>query len=93
MANKTQGVYELVSEVLKTFSEPYGADIIEDVCLRIENRPPWRRRYEELKNELTRDVVNNWIGRYTKQITGLKTVLEVDAKRSEIIGSYTKLRS
>jgi hypothetical protein len=93
MANKTQGVYDLVREILNHFREPYGTDIIEDVCLAIENRPAWRRRYEELKAELSRDVVNNWIGQYTKQITGLKTVLQVNAKRSKIIGSYTKLRS
>lgn len=93
MPNKTQGVYELVSEVLETFSEPYGENIIEDVCLAIENRSSWLKQYDVLKVELSKDVVNNWIGRYTKQITGLKTVLEVDAKRSKIIGAYTKLRS
>lgn len=50
MADKTQGVYDLVSEVLKIFREPYGTDIIEDVCLAIENRPAWRRRYERAQS-------------------------------------------
>jgi hypothetical protein len=92
MINKTHGVYELVKEILQTISKPYGENIIEDVCLAIENRPPWHLRYNDLVNELSRDVVNNWIGRYTKDITGMKTVLVVAAKRSKIIKAYTKLR-
>lgn len=93
MPNKTEGVFYLVQEVLRTFSEPYGEDIIEDVCLAIEKNPGWLRQYKELCDELSQWVVNNWIGQYTKQITGLKTIKEVDAKRSKIIKAYTKLSS
>ena len=91
MPGKTQCVYDLVYEVLKTKREPYGEDIIEDVCLVIEktNRI---KVYEDLALELSRDVVNNWIGKYTRQITGLNVIRQVNAKRSKIIGSYTKLR-
>jgi hypothetical protein len=92
MLEKTQGVYDLVEEVLKTMREPYGEDIIEDVCLAIESHPNWRKRYNDLALELSRNVVNQWIGSHTRQITGLKTVLEVNAKRSKMITSYTKLR-
>lgn len=91
MPKKTEGVYLLVEDVLRTFSEPYGEDIIEDVCLAIENNPDWRRRYNELSEELRHWVVNNWIGQYTKAITGLRSLREVDAKRSNLITAYTKL--
>lgn len=91
MPKKTEGVYELVQDVLSTFREPYGEDIIEEVCLAIENNPDWQKRYSELSDELRHWVVNNWIGQYTKQLTGLRTIREVDAKRSHIITAYTKL--
>ena len=91
MAKKTEGVELLVGDVLRTFSEPYGEDIIEDVCLAIERNRDWRRRYNELGEELRDWVVNNWIGQYTKSITGLRSLREVDAKRSTIIKGYTKL--
>lgn len=93
MPRKTQGVYEFVTKVLDAIPEPYGEDITEDVFLEIYKQPNWRRQYDELVDELSEDVVNQWIGRYTKQITGLKTVSQVEAKRSKIIGSYTKLHS
>ena len=92
MIKKTQGVYDLVSEVLETITEPYGETVIEDICLAIVNRSNWKRRYDELVLELSSDVVNNWIGHYTKQITGLETISQVKAKRSKIITSYRKLR-
>jgi hypothetical protein len=34
MANKTEGIKILVQEVLQTISEPYGEDIIFEVCLK-----------------------------------------------------------
>lgn len=91
MAKKTEGVYQLVQDVLSSISEPYGEDIIEDVCLAIERDIDWRQRYQELGADLSLWVVNNWIGQYTKQLTGLKSIRQVEAKRSQIIKSYTKL--
>jgi hypothetical protein len=91
MTRKTQGVYLLVEEVLQTSSPPYSEDIIEDVCLAIEHNPVWYQRYQDLNTDLRQWVVNNWIGQYVKQITGMTTIREVSAKRSEIITSYTKL--
>lgn len=41
MAKKTEGVQLLVQDVLQTFNEPYGEDIIEDVCRAIQNNPEW----------------------------------------------------
>ncbi len=91
MDKKTLGVYELVQDVLRTLPMPYGEDIIEEVCLAIEGNPEWLQRYNELGRELRYWVVNNWIGQYTKILTGLKSIKQVPAKRSKIIKSYTKL--
>lgn len=93
MSGKTEGVRTLVQDVLQTFSQPYGEDIIEDVFLAIEGHRDWRRRYNELCAELRQWVVNNWIGQHTKAITGLQSLREVDAKRSKLITAYTKLGS
>lgn len=93
MANKTDEVLELVEQVLKTLTKPYGEDVIEDVFLAIQDRPMWLGRYERLVRELSKDTVNQWIGQYTKQITNMDTILEVDAKRSKLIESYSKLRA
>jgi negative regulator of sigma E activity len=92
MKKKTQGVYEFVQDVLRTLDEPYGEDITEDVFLAIEENPQWKQRYDDLGAELHSTVVNNWIGRYTKAIAGMETIKQVDAKRSKLITSYTKLR-
>ena len=92
MAKKTEGVKALVQDVLATFSEPYGEDIILDVCLAIENNVDWYRRYQELSDELSDWVVNNWSGKYVKAETGLKNLCVVSAKgKSGLIKSYTKL--
>jgi hypothetical protein len=92
MAKKTEGVKALVQDVLATFSESYGEDIILDVCLAIENAPNWTRRYKDLSDELSDWVVNNWIGKYVRAETGLETLRVVSAKgKSGLIKSYTKL--
>ena len=71
--------------------KPYGEDVTEEVFLRIEGSPHWLRRYTQLCNELRPGVVNKWIGKYTKDITGLNSLRQVEAKRSNLITSYTKL--
>jgi hypothetical protein len=91
MANKTEGVKILVQDVLRTFAEPHGEDIIRDVCFAIETTADWHRRYDVLKDELTDDVANNRIGKYTKELTGLNSLRQVSVKGKHIITSYTKL--
>jgi hypothetical protein len=88
---KTQGIEELVSEVIETISNPYGEDVILDVFLAIERQPTWQRRYDELVFELGKDTVNQWVGRYTKQITGLKKPSQISTKLSKLTGSYSRL--
>ncbi len=61
-------------------------------ALKSRKNPKWRQRYEELCEELKdRRIVNNWIEQYVMKITGMKSVRQVEAKRSKIIGSYSKL--
>lgn len=88
----TQEVEDLVMEVLATIPVQ-GHDITDQVCLAIENNPEWRRRYDDLvARSRHKDTVNNWIGRYTKQITGMSVVRKNIPAKSTIIKSYSELR-
>jgi hypothetical protein len=69
----------------------YEEDVIEDLFLVIEQDSLLRQRYDELSAELRPQVVNNWIGQYTKQMVGMESVRQVKAGRSKLIKSYTKL--
>ena len=90
--NRTQGVKILVCDVLAIMTKPYGEDIILDVYMAIEHNPEWRRRYDELCDDLRDAVVNPLIGQLVKEETGLASLREVSTKgKSHIIKSYTKL--
>lgn len=89
--HKTEGVRSLVSDVLRTLPEPYGEDVIEDVCVAIESNSAWRRRYDELARDLREWVVNNWIGMYVRDIAAMKAVRQVAAKKTRLVKSYRKL--
>ena len=90
--NRTQGVKTLVQNVLAIFPKPYGEDIILDVCMAIEHNPEWRRRYDELCDDLRDSVVNPLIGKIVKEETGLNSLYEVSTKgKSHILRAYTKL--
>jgi hypothetical protein len=91
MTGNTEGVRSLVEDVLRTIPKPYGEDVTWEVCQAIENNRDWRRRYNELRDELAKDVANNWIGRYTKDLTGLNSIQVVRVPEGHIITSYTKL--
>ncbi len=91
MEKKTEVIYILVDEVLQTFSEPYGEDIIEDVFIAIENNHDYHRQYDDLVEELRTRVVNPWIGKYTRAIIGYRKLRVVGSKRSDLIKYYTKL--
>ena len=93
MTRKTEGVKILVQDILAAkSSEIYDEDIILNVCKEIESNLEWRRRYDELCDELRDWVVNNWIGKYVKEITGLYSLREVSTEgQGHIIHGYTKL--
>lgn len=92
MRNKTEGVKELVEEVLAHITAPYSEDIIEEVFVHIGSNHRWEKRYEELSADLREDwIVNNWIGKYTKILTGYETGKQVKAQNTGLITSYSKL--
>jgi hypothetical protein len=90
--NRAQGVRILVRDVLAIFPQPYSEDVILDVCMAIEHNPEWRRRYDQLCDELRDAVVNPAISQYIKEETGLSSLREVSTKgKSHILRTYTKL--
>ncbi|MGB1252844.1 MAG: hypothetical protein ACPG8W_19675 [Candidatus Promineifilaceae bacterium] len=95
---KTEPVRLLVQDILYMFATPFPKDIIEQVCLKIENDTELRRRYDELVEIFDRttsdgrSVVNNWIGKYTARLTSMVTVTQVDAKRATIITGFSLLK-
>ena len=92
MANATDGVRGLVADVLRALPQTYTDDVTDEVCLAIETDPILRRRYDELAAELKDWVVNNWIGRYTPELTGRRSAEQVPS-RSHLIRWYRKLRT
>jgi hypothetical protein len=91
VTKKTAGVEALVEDVLRSISLPYTEDIIEDVFVSIKERSTWKTQYDELIAELGPNVTNQWIGRYTKLLTGFQKAKQVDAKRTKLTTSYSKL--
>ena len=59
MGNATDGVRDLVADVLRSLPQPYSEDVTDEVCRAIEADPGFRRRYNELASELKDWVVNN----------------------------------
>jgi hypothetical protein len=91
MNNKTEGVKILVQDVLRTISKPYGEDIILNVFQEIKTNRDLQRRCDLLRDEIGNDVVHNWIGKYTKDLTGLNSLRKSLAPAGSFIKSYTKL--
>jgi hypothetical protein len=63
---------------------------------KIEGNPEWRMRYDSLSNDLSDDltdwIINNWIGKYVSSETGMKSLREVSAAgKCSLITSYSKL--
>jgi len=89
MANKTEGVKILVQDVLgSAFQEPYGEDVILDVFKTIRNNPEFTRRYTELSDEMRDLVVNNWIGKHTKELTGMRSLQQVNCLFAEMVLTF-----
>lgn len=84
-------VRRLVEDVLATVPKPYAEDVVDEVFHAIEQRPEWRRRYDELAALLGKKVVDSraqfWIANYARRSLGDTA----PAKKSKLIESYTKL--
>ncbi len=89
---KTARVEVLARDVLNKVPRPYGEDVILDVFEIIQEDGALLACYQDLEAELTKYVVNAWVGRYTKELAEMETVREVDTDRSSLIVSYSKLR-
>lgn len=69
--NKTQGVRDLVEEVVAGLpSSERNEHVIRNVFRAIEQRPEWRRRYDLECGVLKQWVVNNWVGKWTRDRIG-----------------------
>jgi hypothetical protein len=88
---KTNDVRLLVKAVLPSLSQPYSEDVIQDVFEAIQQNPLWLAEYNRLRQLLGADVVNQWIGRYVKYETGFTKAVQVQATKSKLIESYSKL--
>ncbi|MFO7540066.1 MAG: hypothetical protein R6X32_18660 [Chloroflexota bacterium] len=91
-------IKELVQEVLQTrFEAPHPTDIIDQVCLAIENNPEWHRRYKALVQHFSSQgkygklTVNSSIGWFTKDLTGMVTLKAGNLAKSTLIESYSTL--
>jgi len=91
MSNKTTEIEELVQRALASIPNHYNPDIIELVFLEIENDPIPFQDYIALQKIFVKKALNVWIAKYTKKITGMQSGTRVQAKRSKLIGSYTRL--
>lgn len=88
--HKTAEIRDFVASVLRTVPQPWRPDVTDQVFLAIERRPEWLVEYNALKGEFSQSVLNMWIGRYVKDITGLEGHRSATAK-SILISSYTVL--
>lgn len=91
MAVKTAGVQALVGDALDTVPKPYTEDVIDDVFLAIESRPELLARYEAECDRLRKWVVNNSVGYWTANLMHRRGEVEVPARKSTLIGQYSKL--
>src|SRR5437762_503207 len=90
-ANKTAGIRTLVADALDSLQKPYTEDVIDDVFYAIESRPDLLARYNKECERLGKAVVNTWGGFWTANFMDRVGEREVPAKKSTLIGQYSKL--
>ncbi len=88
---KTADVKVLVEEVLSTMSQPHSEHVIDEVFAAIEHTPAWRREYEVLCGELTKETTNNSVGHWVATTLGKTGKKQVPSTLSTLIGSYSIL--
>ena len=89
----------LVADVLRAeFAPPYPPVLPDQVCLAIEANPEWLRRYHALAAELGEPgepadwKVNNAIGSWMQDLTGMVNDKEGVAAANGLMKSYSRLR-
>jgi hypothetical protein len=88
---RTIGVKRLIELAILSVPKPYTEDIIEDVFLAIERNEAWLIEYEGLCTDLTKTVVNNWVGVWVSKYVGRTGAQQTTSSRSRLAGSYSKL--
>lgn len=89
---KTQGIKDLVEEVLAALPSTACPHVIRDVFIQIERRPEWRARYDLECGSLNQWVVNNWIGKWTRHYVGHRgPKRQVPMKECTLATSYSVL--
>ena len=91
MSGTTEEVKTLVQDVLRAIPQPYPETIIFDVFKKIKAHPDFEKRYLMLLDELSKYSVNPSIGKYTRELTGLKPVGQRKTPHGPFITSYTLL--
>lgn len=94
----TAPIRELVDDVLRAhFKAPFPKDITDQVCLAIEADQVLVDRYWSLVEHFSsggkdgHSTVNNWIGTYTKELTGMMKVEPSAKAQSSLIKTYSQL--
>lgn len=88
---KTTGVKILVREVLDSMRSPYSQHVIDEAFYEIQKSPTWLGRYEVLREELGRTVVNNWVGKFIAAALGKRGEVQVPSKLNKLTTSYSLL--
>ena len=89
---KTREVRELVEEALDSLQRPHTEDVIDCVFHAIQKCSEWRERYEGLCQDLGKDTVNQWGGKWIrKALDDPRVIRSVKSKKNELTDSYTKL--
>jgi hypothetical protein len=90
-ARATAGIKALVDDALDEVARPLTEDVIDDVFHVIETTPSLRRRYDMLCGERGPTTVNTWGGYWVAHAVERAGATQVAAKKSKLIGSYSKL--
>ena len=89
---KTEGVKNLVKEVLISLPEKFLTEnVTDEVLCAIEKNH--MGDYGKLCKQLGKDVVNQWVGQWTKALLDAETIdNSVPSKKNGISGDYTTLK-
>jgi hypothetical protein len=71
--NKTQEIQEMVRDALELIPRPYTKEITYLVCKTIEANQSLFQKYQKVLRTFGRHISHQRIGRYTSEITGLRS--------------------
>jgi hypothetical protein len=100
MANETQDIKDLTSDVLNSIPEPWPDYITLLVFLAIEHNEHFLRHYQALVDKYNKieihkgdgqGHVNATIGMSVKALTGREVLSKGNPAKSRLVGTYSKL--